>query len=179
MNLSTAIFLVNDSVRAVRVEYDPDLMKNNSPNKLFKTLDPDIKKDDLVIVPTFTRHGYTIAKVTEVGFRVDFNSAEQFSWVGGKFDKLAYDNVLSQEKIVIDRIGEAEENRIRAQLKDSMGLGNINFTDLDVVKGNAAPALASPRGRNYAERTADGTEIRGGFAKPPSAYSDPDDEIPF
>lgn len=150
MNLSTAIFLVNDSVRAVRVEYDPENFKNNSPNKLFKTLDVDLQKDDLVIVPTSTRHGFTIAKVVEVGFRVDFNSPDRFAWIGGKFDKPAYEHILKQEAIVIDRIGSAEENRIRQELKNSMGLGEISFTDLDVVRGSA-PALASPRGARTAQ----------------------------
>lgn len=146
MNLSTAIMLVNDSVRAVRVEYDPDNYKNNSPNKLFKTLDPDLKKDDLVIVPTSTRHGFTIAKVTEVGFRPDFNAVEQYSWVAGKLDKGAYDSIIEQEKVVVDRIGDAETNRMKEQLRQSMGLGSINFSDLDVVRGSVTPALSSPRG---------------------------------
>lgn len=159
MNLSTSIFLVNKSVRAVRVDYDPDNYKNTNPNKLFKTLDPDLKKDDYVVVPTHTRHGFTVAKVTEVGFRVDFHSAEQFAWVAGKVDKDAYDTMLAQEKIVVDRIGAAEENRIRAELAKSMGLGDIDFTDIDVVKGSVAPAIASPRGAAVAADTPEPIEF--------------------
>ena len=155
MNLSTAIFLVNKSVRAVRVDYDPDNFKNTNPNKLFKTLDPDLKKDDYVIVPTHTRHGFTVAKVTEVGFRIDFHSTDQYAWVAGKVDKAAYDLLIEQEKVVVDRIGAAEENRIRAQLAESMGLGDINFTDLDVVKASLAPKIASPRGDAVVEAPAE------------------------
>jgi hypothetical protein len=147
MNLSMSIMLVNDSVRPVKVEYDPDTARNNSPNKFFKTLDPTLVVGDLVIVPTNTRHGFTIVKVLEVGFRVDFQVSEQWSWVAGKLDKKAYDSILEQEKIVVDRIGKAEEDRIRAQLRDSMQLGNISFTDLDVVKGTVLPAPSSPRGQ--------------------------------
>lgn len=146
MNLSTAIFLVNKAVRAVRVIYDPEHFKNNNPNKLFKTLDEKLEKDDYVIVPTNTRHGFTVAKVEEVGFRIDFHSAEQFSWIAGKLDKAAYESIIAQEKIVVDKIGMAEENRIRAELAKSMGLGDIDFTDLDVVRGAPTPALSTPRG---------------------------------
>lgn len=146
MNLSTAIFLVNKAVRPVRVVYDPDNFKNNNPNKLFKTLDESLVKDDFVIVPTNTRHGFTVAKVEEVGFRVDFHSTEQFAWIAGKLDKAAYDNIIEQEKVVVDRIGNAEENRIRAELAKSMGLAEVDFTDLDVVKGSPSPMLSTPRG---------------------------------
>lgn len=65
MNLTTAVFLVEEKARAVRVEYDPDVTRNNNPSKLFKTVNPDLKKDDLVVVPTHTRHGFTVAKITD------------------------------------------------------------------------------------------------------------------
>lgn len=147
MNLSTAIMLVNDSVRAVRVEYDPENAKNNNPNVLFKTLDPSLKKDDFVVVPTHTRHGFTVGKVMDIDFRVDFSSATTFGWIAGKVDVEGYKGVLAQEAEVVDRIGKAEENRMRAELRKSMGLGDIEFTDLDVVKSNAQLlAVSSPRG---------------------------------
>jgi hypothetical protein len=86
MNLSAAIMLVRpDAVRPVRVEYDPDNKYNNNPTKVFKTVDKSIKKDDLVIVTTTTRHGFTVCKVVEVDFPVDYNSTEQWGWVAQKF----------------------------------------------------------------------------------------------
>lgn len=150
MNLSTAIMLVNDTIRAVRVEYDPETSKNNNPYVKFKTLDRTLAVDDLVVVPTHTRHGFTVAKVAEIGFRVDFNSAEQYGMIAGRVDKAAYDLLIEQEKTVVDRIGKAEENRMRAELVKSMGLGEINFTDLDVVRGSALPAPSTPRGQSEA-----------------------------
>lgn len=147
MNLSSAIFLVNKTVRAVRVSYDPDVPKHNNPNRLFKTLDPDLKKDDMVVVATDTRHGMTVCKVTELDFRVDFDSAIEYQWIIGKVDVVAYESIKSQEATVVDRIGTAEENRKRAELAAALGLEAINLTDLDIVNGTVRiPAPATPRG---------------------------------
>ena len=146
MNLSTAIFLVNETVRAVRVEYDPEISKNNNPNKLFKTLDSTLAKDDLVIVPTHTRHGFTVAKVVEIDFQIDFHTAEQYAWIGGKFDKTAYDSVLETEKKIIQKVGKAEENKMRAELRASMGLGEVSFTDLDIMAAARPTLISSPAG---------------------------------
>lgn len=143
MNLSAAIMLVQDGIRPVRVLYDPDnAQKSYNPTQLFKTLDTDLKKDDLVIVPTTTRHGFTIAKVTEIDFPVDFNSAYQWGWIGGRFDKTSYDEVLQIETKAVHRIGKIEENKMKNELKDAMGLGEVDFKDLFVTK---QPALATPR----------------------------------
>ena len=156
MNLSTAILLVNKSVRALIVEYDPDAYKNNNFNKRFKTLDPDLKVDDLVVVPTSTRHGFTVGKVKEIDLRVDFNSSDQYDWIGGTFDKGAYDTILKQEKIVLDRVALAEENRIRAELKKTMGMDEVDFSDLEIVKGTMALPSATPRGEGNGADTAVG-----------------------
>lgn len=77
MNYSTAIFLINKDVRAIAVTYekidmnqDTTKMKFSAPylsgGKLptgatvFKTMDPKVKVDDYVTVPTDTRHGMTV-----------------------------------------------------------------------------------------------------------------------
>ena len=148
MNLTTAIFLVNKSVRSVRVTYDPDYAYKNNPDKLFKTLDPDIKKDDFVVVPTNTRHGYTVCRVEETDFRVNFDSPNNFEWIVGKVDKAAYDHIKEQEAVVLDRIGDAEENRKRAELTQALGLGDVALSDLDIVTNSAPlPSPATPRGQ--------------------------------
>lgn len=143
MNLSASVMLVNENIRPVRVEYDPDIARNNNPNKFFKTLDTTLVKDDLVIVPTNTRHQFTIAKVVEIDFPVDFNSSDQWGWIGGKFDKATYDEVLETEKKIVARIGKTQENKMRAELREAAGLGNVSFTDLDLM---GAPAIAGPKG---------------------------------
>ena len=146
MNLSTAIMLVNESVRAVKVSYDTDY-KNNNPNYFFKTLDPNLKVDDYVVVPTDTRHGMTVCKVTEIDFIVDFNAPVQYRWIVGKVDNKGYEDVLQQEGQVLAKIAKSEENKMRAELRANMNLGEITFTDLDIVKGTIAlPAASTVRG---------------------------------
>ncbi|WCD44122.1 hypothetical protein Kuura_044 [Caulobacter phage Kuura] len=142
MNLSAAIMLVNKAVRPVRVQYDPEIKYNNNPDKLFKTLDPTIKEGDLVVVPTNTRQGFTVVKVTEAGFAVDFNNNDKWDWIAAKFDKAAYDHVIDTEKQVITRVAQAQEDKARKELKDAMGLGDVSFSDLDIM---ALPA-ATPHG---------------------------------
>jgi len=139
LNLSAAIMLVRpDAVFPVRVEYDPDNKYNNNPTRVFKTVDPSIKKDDLVIVTTTTRHGFTICKVTEVGFPVDFNSAEAWGWIGGKFDKEAFASLIKIEEGVQQRVAKASENKMRKEIMDAMGLGEVSFDDLQLRRLNAA-----------------------------------------
>jgi hypothetical protein len=151
MNLSTAIFLVNSSVRSVRVEYDPESKYNNNPNKFFKTLDDGLKVDDYVIIPTHTRHGFTVCKVVEVDFRVNFDSHEQWAWIVGKVDKTMYDDILEQERKALDRIGKAEENRKRKELADALKLEEVDFGDLNITKSKLIPAPASVYGQQAAE----------------------------
>ena len=147
MNLSTAIFLVNKSVRPVRVTYDPDYPKQNNPDKLFKTLDTQLGKGDYVVVPTNTRHGFTVCKVDEIDFVVNFDTHLQYEWIVGKVDKDAYTSILDQEKVVLDRVAKAEENRKRKELAEALGLADVSLTDLDIVRGNIRIADAStPRG---------------------------------
>ena len=86
MNHSTAIFLINNDVRAIAVTYEKiDLAKDTTKMMkyqaaylsggrlpdgavVFKTMDTAIKVDDFVIVPTDTRHGMTVCKVVEATF---------------------------------------------------------------------------------------------------------------
>lgn len=143
MNLSAAIMLVDKNVRSVRVEYDPEVKYNNNPNKVFKTINKGIKTGDLVVVQTNTRHGFTICKVTEIDFPVDFNSSEQWGWIGDKFDKDMFDAVLKIEDGVKVRVAKAEENRMREQLKRDMGLSEVDFSDLDIAKLGAPTAAAT------------------------------------
>lgn len=140
MNLTAAVFLVNESVRALRVEYDPDNKYNNDTSRLYKTFDTTVSKGDLVVVPTNTRHGYTVAKVVDIDFQVDFQTTEQYRWVVDKVDLTRFKEVLETEKKIVHRVGKAEENKMRAELKASMGLGEIQFTDLDLMGLKPLPA---------------------------------------
>lgn len=113
MNYTTAIFLINKDVRAILVNYEPDL-----PTKLcmFKTLDKTIKKDDYVVVPTHTRHGMTVSKVIEVDVDVDFDNQTLIGWVVTKVDRSQYEITLSQEGDALAVIKSAEKTKKRNEL---------------------------------------------------------------
>lgn len=153
MNLTAAVMLFPENgVRPCRVEYDPDIARNNSPNKLFKCVDPDIKKGDLVIVQTGTRHGFTIAKVEAIGYAdvpVNFETSDQWGWVAGKFDEPAFKTILESEQKLIGAVAEANANKMRADLKNSMGLDNVSLADVFI---KAPVALATPHGTPAAEQ---------------------------
>jgi hypothetical protein len=152
MNLSTAVFIVNEAVRAVKVEYDPENAKYNNQSKLFKTFDTTLAKDDYVVIPTGTRHGFTVVKIIDIDFQVDFHSPEEFRWVAGKVDKLAYDAILETEKKIIAKVGKAEENKMRKELKESMGLGDVSFTDLDLMGALPKPVSMQPQAPTEPEK---------------------------
>lgn len=143
MNLTVAIFLVNKDVRPVRVSYDPDNLKHNNPDAYFKTLDPSVKVGDMVVVPTSTRHGFTVCKVEDIDFNVNFDSTTEYKWIAGRVDKEAFDRIKTQEATVTQRIGKAEENRKRKELSEALGLSDVNLTDLDIVN-NGAKAIPAP-----------------------------------
>ena len=151
MNLSAAIMLVDETVRPLKVEYDPETKANNNPMRWFKTINPDIKVGNLVVVQTHTRHGFTVAKVTEVDFAVDFESSEPWGWCADIVDKRAFDRVLEIETGVKNTVAKANENKMREELKANMGLGTVTF-DTSALKQLAghtvdiqpAPVLVAP-----------------------------------
>lgn len=137
MNHTLDIFLVNDTVRAVRGIYDPSDHEKSSRTYLFKTFDQTLKVDDLVVVPTDTRHGMTVFKIKEVDVDVDFDSDIEYKWVVGKVDKGAYEAVLAQETKIVAVIRSAEKTKKRDELRKALAL------DEETLKGITFPAQAS------------------------------------
>lgn len=115
MNYSTAVFLINDSVRAVVATYEDGGKKNT-----FKTLDQTIKTDDICVVPSTTRHGMTTVKVVEVDVNIDFDSTETVPWIVQKVDKDGFENLTMMEKQAVDMIHSAEQRRKREELRKSI-----------------------------------------------------------
>lgn len=140
MNLTLASFLVEEKCRAIKVEYDPDVVKNNSHTacQFFKTLDPTIAKDDLVIVPTSTRHKFTIVKVLEVDLTVNYDSNTDYQWIGGKFDATAFAGLLEADKEVVKQVGKIEADKKKRELAEAMGLTS------GAVPGYGSVKLAAP-----------------------------------
>ncbi len=130
MNFSVAALLVDTSIRSVKVQYDPDNARNNSTFAFYKATDDTLKVDDMVVVPTNTRHGFTVAKIVEIDFPVNFDSHEQWGWIVGKVDTTTYEATLEMEKGLIKKVHKIEENKKRAELVAAMNLaevGNISF----------------------------------------------------
>ncbi|MFA7278787.1 MAG: hypothetical protein WC100_01720 [Sterolibacterium sp.] len=125
MNLSTAIFLINDNVRAVLATYEAG---DSAKRVMFKTFDHTIKKDDIIVVPTSDthRHGMTTCKVVEVDVEVDFSSHIQIDWVIGKVELANAQNIKEQEEAALTAIRSAEKNKkkneLRAALEANIGV---------------------------------------------------------
>lgn len=125
MNFTTAIFLISDAARAVKCIYE----EGDKP-KTFKTLNPDIKVDDLVVVPTESRIFHTVVKVVEVDVDVDFDDSVPMQWIIGKVDMDAHETVVKQEEEAISLVKSAEKKRKREQLRadliaDTEGLAKL------------------------------------------------------
>ena len=128
MNFSTAIFLVNDQARALRCIYETDngTYINQAGDKvkspIFKTLDRTIKKDDLVVVPTGTRHGFTVVKVSEVDIAIDFEDKTPVEWIVARLDLAPHKAMVEQEFSLIEKIKVAEFQVRRNQLANALDL---------------------------------------------------------
>ncbi len=117
MNYSTAIFLISDQARAVQVTYEDD---ENASRTMFKTLDPNIKVDDFVTVPTDTRHKMTVCKVVEVDVEPDLETSREMQWIVGVVGTADFDQIKSQEGDAIARIKSAEKTRKRKELREAL-----------------------------------------------------------
>jgi hypothetical protein len=124
MNYSTAVFVLNDNVRAIKVIYEPNesypTAKPSPTEYVFKTLDHTIEKDDLVVIPTSTRFGFTIGKVTETNVAVDTDSPTQLKWIAGVFDPAGHTDTLAMEANMIAKMQDIEKNKKRRELRAAM-----------------------------------------------------------
>lgn len=135
MNYSAAAFLANTSCRAISVVYESDDTKPFT----YKSFDASIKKDDLVLVPTKTRHGMAVCKVVAVDVDVDYDSqAIEYKWIIEKVSTAEYDRVLKLEEEAIADIRSADIRSKREELaaklmKDNPGLGSLQLATLSVT----------------------------------------------
>lgn len=119
-NYSTAVMLFNPNIRAIAVSYDPGEYKKNKQTYPFKTLDQTIKVGDMVVIPTHTRHGFTVVKVEEVDVEVDFESSVQLEWISDRVNTPAFDEIVKQENEWISEMKKAQVRKKREDLKNSM-----------------------------------------------------------
>jgi predicted Mrr-cat superfamily restriction endonuclease len=121
MNYSTAVFLINDNCRALEVIYEPDSDdgKFKAPREIVKTFDKSIKKGDLLIVPSSTRHHVTTVKVTAVDVEFDPNWSD-IKWVIGVIDMSLFEEMKATEEAAISMIKAAEKTDARNKLREKM-----------------------------------------------------------
>lgn len=131
MHNSALVFLLNESVRAVLCQYE-----KGEGSYIFKTFDQSIQVDDLVVVETGTRHGFTVVKVTAVDVQPDFNANIDLKWIVQKVDTAPHLATVAQEKEAITAATQAKLRREREQLRKDM------FADQEATF--AALAIASP-----------------------------------
>ena len=115
MNYSIAIFLINKDVRAIKCTYE-----DGKDQTLFKTMDPNIKVDDLVVVETNTRHGMTVCKVIEVDIDLDFDMTKQVDWIVEAVNHEQHRDLVQQEQIAISKMQAAERRKRRAAMADAL-----------------------------------------------------------
>lgn len=134
MNYSTAVMLINPSIRAVRGKYE-----EKGDAEVFKTIDADLKVDDFAVVESGTRWGLTVVKISAVDVEVDFDSSKEVGWVVEKINKPNHDNIKRMEAQAIDVIKKGELRKRREDIKkntvDAIAAGEIDKLDIARVGG--------------------------------------------
>ncbi len=120
MNYSTAVMLINENIRAVKTIYGKDTDSPNQSQYTFKTLDASIEVGDLVVVPTDTRHGFTVVEVSDVDVDVDFEASIPLKWIVSRVPVEDHEIILAEEEEWIDALKVSEKRRKKAELKESM-----------------------------------------------------------
>ncbi len=118
MHKSMIAFLVNDHVTAIEGQYE-----DGGKIETFKTLDPSIKVDDLVVVESGTRHHMTVVKVKAVDVEPDLDSNTEVKWVVQRIDKEGFKDVLAMEAEAIEVAQKAQRRDKKAALKEAMFKG--------------------------------------------------------
>lgn len=141
MNYSTAIFLINKNARAIRVNYDPDT-KDVANFEIVKTLDQNIKVDDMVVVQSGTRHKMTTCKVIEVDVDFDLDNHKQMNWIIDVIDTTAFNEVVKLEGEAIATIKRAELRQKRDSLRDNLLKDHLDtIKALPIAAMNGDPAV--------------------------------------
>lgn len=133
MNYSTAVFLINKHVRAVKATYEAN---DGAQQTTFKTLDPAIAVGDFVIVPTDTRHKMTVCKVVETDCDIDMDSPAKVEWIIGRVDRDGYETTLKNEAQAVQQIKAAELRKKREDLAN-----NLLANHLDTIKALPIAAM--------------------------------------
>jgi len=142
MNYSTAIFLINNDVRAVAVSYEQDAEgKGIKPFITFKTFDPTVAVGDFVAIPTGTRHGMTVARVEEVDVEVELSFTGSMNWLVDRVDTSQRDAVEKMEAEAIATIKSAKKKAEQDKLRAELIADNPSLSALANIGGDTVQAL--------------------------------------
>ncbi len=148
MNYSSAVMLINNNIRAVKVTYEPDTERDTKQRYIYKTLDKSLQNGDYVVVPTDTRHNLTVCQVDEINVDVDPDDSTPLKWIVAKVDKAAYDSTLSEEAKWIEALKGAEKDARRKEMAEKMinkyGENLKNLPIANAQDANAMQALPAP-----------------------------------
>lgn len=151
MNYSTAVMLINENIKAIKVIYEPEMDVKNPKNTryMFKTLDPSIKAGDYVTIPTDTRHGMTVALVVEVDSEVDFENSLVIKWVIDKVNTLDNENILKDEQEWIEALKASEKRKKREEIKKNMleMYENDGIENLSIAKIGSDSAIEDKKSK--------------------------------
>lgn len=150
MNYSTAVFLINKDVRAINAAYEVDANGKPTNVSLFKAFDKTIKPGDLVVVPTGTRVGMTVCKVTEVDVDFDIDQTKDIAWVIDVVDQTDYAHTLDIEQQAIAAIKSAELRKKREDLAKNLladklpELQSLSIANMAGTTGSDLPPPVTP-----------------------------------
>lgn len=145
MNYSTAVMLINPSIRAVLGKYE-----EHGKTTVFKTIDKDLKVNDFAVVESGTRWGMTTVQITAVDVDVDFDNSTLVGWVVGKVDQDAHERLKKMEDQAIEVIKKGELRKRREDIKkntlDAISAGEIDKLDIASLGTAAITDGTQPQG---------------------------------
>lgn len=154
-NLSTAIMLLDDRVRAIavtyeKIDYNEDTTKQMkyspaylatgklpSGAVLFKTMDESITVGSYVVVPTNTRHSMTVCKVVGVDVVVDFDNMDEVYWIVDTVDTAPFEQIRQDEELVLIAMKKSADDKKRKAAREAFA---EHIPDnLPMIGGTVAP----------------------------------------
>jgi len=143
-NPNTVIFLVNTKCRALALAYEwcdqhgKAAGGSTVKTDIFKTFDQDLKKGDLVLGETQSRHQLCVYRVVEVDVEVNMDHGSYIPWIAGRCDDSALKGLKAREEELLAAIRQKDKERKRLELAETMtkdygdALANLAITKGDV-----------------------------------------------
>lgn len=117
MHSSRKVFVLNKDILCVKTTYDAH---EGADQKEYKTFDTTLEVGGLVLVPTGTRHKFTVVKIAAIKVKPDWESDKPIEWIVGKVDTSHFENVQAQETRILETVNEAERAQRAKEIKETM-----------------------------------------------------------